>query len=142
MSKISYIKERFLQYLDYKNIKKTVFSKKTGISYSNIKGKSLESEFGGEQICKILSVFGDISPDWFLLGKGEMLRNSSKTDVECRICTEKERLIADKDKHLETKDKLIEKLEQEIEKLNAEVGEIKKYSGIIPAKNAAVASAG
>ena len=135
MNKISNTKEKILQYIDYKRIKKLFFCKKTGISYANIRGKSLESEFGGEQICKILSVFDDISPDWFLLGKGGMLRNPSKNDEECKICEIKERLIADKDKHLATKDKLIEKLEQEI-------NEIKKYSGIIPAKIADVVSAG
>ena len=88
----------------------------------------MESEFGGEQICRILSVFDDISPDWFLLDRGNMLRNSSKNDEECRVCAVKE-------KHLKTKDKLIERLEQEIDS-------IKKNSGIIPAKNAAVVSAG
>ena len=56
-----------------------------------------------------------------------------------KISNTKEKILQYLDK---TKDKLIERLEQEIEKLNAEVGEIKKYSGIIPAKNAAVASAG
>ena len=135
MNKISNTKEKILQYIDYKRIKKQFFCKKTGISYANIRGKSLESEFGGEQICKILSVFDDISPDWFLLGKGEMLRNSSKNNEECKICEIKERLIADKDKHLATKDKLIEKLEQEI-------NEIKKYSGIMPARIADEVSAG
>jgi hypothetical protein len=133
--KISKTKEKILQYIDYKRIKKQFFCTKTGISYANIRGKSLESEFGGEQICKILSVFDDISPDWFLLGKGEMLRNSSKNDENCKICEIKERVIADKDNHLATKDKLISRLEQEI-------SEIKKYSGVPPAKIVGAAAAG
>ena len=135
MSKISNTKEKILQYLDYKRIKKQFFCNKTGISYANIRGKSLESEFGGEQIYRILSVFDDISPDWFLLDRGNMLRNSSKNDEECRVCEVKERLIADKDKHLKTKDKLIERLEQEIDS-------IKKSSGVPSAKIVSVAAVG
>ena len=45
-----------------------------GISYGSITGKAVESEFGGEQITEILRIFPDLSPDWLLLGKGEMLR--------------------------------------------------------------------
>ena len=90
----------------------------------------------------IITKCEDLSVDWLLTGKGEMLRNSSKTDVECNICTIKDRLIAEQDRHLKTKGELIARLEQENEKLETEVSEIKKYSGIIPAKNVAVVSAG
>lgn len=41
-----------------------------------MRGKSLFSEIGGEQISEILSQYGEISPEWLLLGKGEMLRNN------------------------------------------------------------------
>ena len=75
MNKISPIKERILQYIEYAGITKQLFCEKTGISYANIKGKSLESEFGGAQIAEILSVFDEISSDWLLTGEGEMLRN-------------------------------------------------------------------
>ncbi|MCL2291191.1 MAG: hypothetical protein FWC34_10925 [Bacteroidetes bacterium] len=75
MNKISPIKERILQYIEYLGITKQLFCEKTGISYANIKGKSLESEFGGTQIAEILSVFGEISSDWLLTGTGNMLRN-------------------------------------------------------------------
>ena len=70
------IKQRILQYLDLMNITRADFCRKTGISYSNIKGKSSKSEFGGEQIGVVLEVFSEINPEWLLLGKGEMLRNA------------------------------------------------------------------
>ena len=57
MDKISSIKERVLQYLNNQGITKVEFCNKTDISYSNLKGKSLESEFGGEQIAKIFDHF-------------------------------------------------------------------------------------
>ena len=76
-----------------------------------------------------------INFDWLLTGRGEMLPNYSKTDEKCMICEEKE-------KHLVTKDKLIFKLEQENESLKEEINKIKKSSGVLPVRSAAVAAAG
>ena len=56
MDKISTIKRRILQFIDFKGITKEEFYKKTEISSSNFKGKNLESEIGGEKIVKI-SIF-------------------------------------------------------------------------------------
>ena len=74
------IKSRLLYFLDYKGIRKTDFSKQTGISYSNIKGDAQKSELGGEQISKILETYSELNPEWFLLGIGDMLRNSPIRD--------------------------------------------------------------
>lgn len=78
MEKISPIKERVLQYIKYKKITKQKFCKTTGISYGNMKGISLKSELGGGQISSILECFSEISPDWLVMGKGEMLRNGDE----------------------------------------------------------------
>ncbi|WGU68509.1 hypothetical protein QIU19_00300 [Capnocytophaga canimorsus] len=61
-----------------KVLRKWIFLKKTNISYSNLKGKSLYSEIGGEQIAKILEEYGEISPEWLVTGKGEMLKDSEQ----------------------------------------------------------------
>ena len=90
----------------------------------------------------IITKCDDLSVDWLLTGKGELLRNSFQTDVECNICTVKDRLIAEQDRHLKTKCELVAQLKEENERLKEDISEIKKYSGIIPAKNAVVASAG
>lgn len=68
------IKERLIKYLKISGISKKDFSEKTGISLWNITGKSVKSELGGEQISLIIGNYPNISPDWLLLGKGEMLR--------------------------------------------------------------------
>ena len=61
--------------MDNQQISKKDFCEKTGISYANMRGKSLFSEIGGEQIAEILSQYREISPDWLLTGTGPMLRN-------------------------------------------------------------------
>lgn len=80
MDKISPIKERILQFIETMNITKSEFCKKTNISYANLKGISLKSEFGGTQIAEILSIFEEISPEWLLTGRGEMLRKGTSSD--------------------------------------------------------------
>lgn len=77
MNKISPIKERILQFIEIQNITKLDFCNKTGISYSNLKGKSLFSEIGGDKIVEILTTYPEISPEWLLTGKGNMLKDDN-----------------------------------------------------------------
>lgn len=78
------IKERLINYLKISGISKKDFSEKTGISLWNITGKSVKSELGGEQISLIIGNYPNISPDWLLLGKGEMLRERGEKSEEGR----------------------------------------------------------
>ena len=115
MDKISPIKERILQFIEYKGITKTDFCNNTNMSYANLKGKSLESELGGTQLYEILSYYREISPDWLILGEGEMLRSQEKkTKIEpqpCLLCAEKERLIMALNSTISTQDNLIHLLQ-------------------------------
>lgn len=81
LEKNAKIKQRLLYFIEIQSITKVDFCEKTGISYSNIKGKAQQSELGGEQIAKILEVFSELSPDWLLLGRGEILRNPSSVNA-------------------------------------------------------------
>lgn len=75
MDKISTnIKQRVLEYLDFKGIKRNDLFLKTGLAPSNFKGKSLESELGGDKVAKILTYYEDLNPDWLMTGKGNMMR--------------------------------------------------------------------
>lgn len=124
MEKISEIKGRVLQFIETKGISKANFCKETGISYGNMKGNSLKSELGGEQISSILESFSEISPDWLLTGKGEMLRNKASKDkpednplhidIEAvkMLIAEKDRTIAKLEEQLDKKDQQIDRLIQ------------------------------
>ena len=76
--KISPIKGRVLKYAREKGISKTAFCHSVSISYENFRGKSLSSELGGDAICKILSVYSDLSAEWLLTGSGCMLKEAYK----------------------------------------------------------------
>lgn len=74
MDKISPIKARILHFIENQNITKVDFCNKTGISYANLKGKSLYSEIGGDKIAEILSIYPIISAEWLVSGVGDMLK--------------------------------------------------------------------
>lgn len=114
MNKISPIKERILYFIEIKGLTKLDFCEKVGISYANMKGKSLESEIGGSQIAEILSTFDEISPDWLILGKGDLFRNKTSTSdnstTKCQVCIEKERVIEALKSTISKQDTIIELL--------------------------------
>nr|WP_314669902.1 S24 family peptidase [uncultured Porphyromonas sp.] len=72
------VKERILQFLDEKEISKTLFFNKVGISPSNFKGAGKKSSIGSDLVVKILTEYPELSPEWLMLGEGEMLRAPSK----------------------------------------------------------------
>lgn len=72
------VKERILQFLDEKEISKTLFFNKVGISPSNFKGAGKKSSIGSDLVVKILTEYPELSPEWLMLGEGEMLRDPSK----------------------------------------------------------------
>ena len=76
-----------------------------------------------------------INFDWLLTGRGEMIPNSSKNDEECRQCLAKNRKI------YELQGELIDAQKKIIE-LQSASNEIKKYSGVPPAKTVGVVAAG
>ncbi|MCG8914166.1 hypothetical protein G1L21_14020, partial [Tenacibaculum finnmarkense] len=71
---MSLIKDRVLQYIDSKGIKREGFFSKTKISYSNFRGKSKKSGLNSDTIVEISSLYPDVNPLWLLTGEGEMLK--------------------------------------------------------------------
>ena len=100
--KISPIKLRILQFIDYKGISKYEFYKNTSISRGTLDNSSGLTE---ENIAKFLAYYKEINPTWLLTGEGPMLRqetvpNTATTQEPpapsppaCPICKEKERII-------------------------------------------------
>lgn len=78
MEKLTEIKSRLLQFAKLQGYKKEEFYRKIGIDGANFRGKNANSELGSEKIVSILTTFSDLSPDWLLLGKGEMLREKKE----------------------------------------------------------------
>ena len=71
---ISIIKERILQYLDFKGISKYKFYQETGVTNGVLSQKNGISE---ENILRFLNYYTDISSEWLLTGKGEMLKGQT-----------------------------------------------------------------
>lgn len=70
MRENSVIKERIIQYLDYKDISKYKFYQETGITNGILSQNNGISE---ENLLKFLSYYRDISVNWLLTGEGSML---------------------------------------------------------------------
>lgn len=87
MREKSQIKARILQFIDNQKIAKEKFCTQVGIDSSNLRGITLESDPNARIIAKILTEFPELSPDWLLIGKGEMLRSEQKYDTPAEIAS-------------------------------------------------------
>lgn len=70
------ILERLKEYIDSKGISVSAFEKSIGMSNASF-GKSLKNKgaIGTDKLENILTVYPDLSPDWLLTGRGEMLKS-------------------------------------------------------------------
>lgn len=75
------IKCRLLQFAEHQGIPKYKFYEKILVSPSNFAGKSAESNLSSSKIAEILRIFPELSADWLLLEKGEMLRKNCGKSV-------------------------------------------------------------
>ena len=73
MQQISPIKERILQFIEYKGISKYKFYQETGITRGVLDKESGISE---DNIAKFIAYSDEINLEWLLLGKGEMLKRN------------------------------------------------------------------
>lgn len=67
------IRERIIQYLLIRGISRYRFYKETGLSNGFLDKEGAINSDNCEKIC---SCYADLSPEWLLLGKGEMFRNA------------------------------------------------------------------
>ncbi|MGV4438084.1 hypothetical protein [Ornithobacterium rhinotracheale] len=75
------IKERILHYTDIKGFAKENFFEELGVTYGNFKGKAKEKSLGSDILAKIVSKYPEISPEWLLTGKGDMLKKEVDPDI-------------------------------------------------------------
>jgi len=139
--KKSLIKQNILYFIDYKNISKYEFYKKTGITRGVLDQNTGISE---ENITRFLAYFSEINPEWLITGKKPMLKTGNididigsvvnepaatyNKNVYCKKCTEKDYKIKILEDNIFTKDKLIALLEHEIDRINNPVEIDKKKS--------------
>ena len=83
--------ERIKEYIDYKGITIAAFERSIGMSNASF-GKSLKNKgaIGSDKIENILSVYDDLSPEWLLTGKGNMLKGAVEQPLSPQQSNEKE----------------------------------------------------
>jgi phage repressor protein C with HTH and peptisase S24 domain len=73
------VKERVLVIPENKGISKEKFFNDLGVTYGNFKGKAKEKALSSDVLAKIVAIYPDISAEWLLTGKGEMLRSTDQS---------------------------------------------------------------
>ena len=80
MREFSNIKQKILQYLDFKGVSKYKFYQETGITNGILSQSNGISE---ENLLRFLSVYKDISAEWLLTGNGSMLKTPTASEPPC-----------------------------------------------------------
>lgn len=77
--KISPIKQRILQFADTLNVSKREFYLQIGVSRGTLESKTGITE---DVLAKFIAAFPDVSIEWLIQGKGDMLINKTETQRE------------------------------------------------------------
>lgn len=72
-------KYRILHYIESKGISKPSFYKDTGLKRGLLDKDKMDSTVTDIFLAKILAVYTDLSADWLLTGRGDMLKSSTAT---------------------------------------------------------------
>lgn len=117
--------ERLAEYIDKKSISYNAFDISIDASNGYI-GKQIKNKasIGGDVIEKIAYKYTDLSLDWLITGKGEMIRGKSNynsdfniaseptQDYKCKLCEEKEKRIDALERIIRTQGTLIDTLQE------------------------------
>lgn len=78
-NKITNIKQRVLQIIDYYKISKEKFFSSIDMTSANFRGNAKNSPLNSNAIENIITIYPDINATWLLTGKGEMLNSQPVT---------------------------------------------------------------
>ena len=81
LQKFDDIKVRLLQFAKEQRLMMGDFYDKISLAPSNFSGKAMCSSLKSENIVTVLNVYPELSADWLLLGKGEMLRKNNAKNI-------------------------------------------------------------
>lgn len=76
------VKERLIEYLRYKKITQSEFSKSLGVSSTYV--GAMRKGIPASRLKKISELYPDLNRDWLLYGEGEMLKKSSGLSLSAR----------------------------------------------------------
>lgn len=128
----STINGRIREFINYLDITDSAFAKKIGVTQSVIASMFLRgTEPSAKVISSVLAVFDDISAEWLLRGKGEMLisANQSKDENTERISRLVD-TIATLQGTINEQAKTIQVYEDKVRKLNGELTMLKNERNI------------
>ncbi len=112
---ISILKLRILEYLEFKGVSKSECYQKTGISRSVLSQANGMTE---DNLLKFLAQYNDISLEWLIIGKGEMIK---KEEEKGPILNES-KMIERQLIFIESQQQTIKSQQQTIEILSKKVG--------------------
>ena len=116
------MKERLLQLIEFLQINVSQFEKNISVSNGAIRNAMGRNRgLNSDVLSKILDVYPNISPDWLILGKGEMLRSEAPKSAISPTESDKiwKEILADKDRRIE--ELIIEnyKIREQVAKIQA-----------------------
>lgn len=121
--------ERFFYFIDSQGLKHTTIEKEIGLSNGYLqKMLKRKASIGSEILEKIVYKYKDLSIDWLITGKGEMLISNSPNYIS--IAKEKEanyneKSIKKSNKNTSNNQELIKELLDRLQKQSIELGKIR-----------------
>lgn len=131
-------RKRILYFIENQKIKGSDFLEKTNLKKGFLDKSHAESGASDIHLSKILESYSELSAEWLLTGKGQMLKKNKNESLNEEKNTIKEglnssiellnkeienvsNLLASKQETIETQKELINNLKTEIERLNTEI---------------------
>ena len=125
---MSTVVERIKEYLDYKGISNAAFEKSMGLSNAAFRNLLIKKgAIGSDKLENFIILYPEVSPEWLVTGKGEMLTTESREEVEEVRANDKsmpERLldiIEGQKKQIETLLEMLKEKDEEINRLRVEL---------------------
>lgn len=122
-------KKRIIQFVNYKEISVSMFIRNVGLKRGFLDSDKLESSISDVFIAKIIAAHPELSLEWLLLGKGEMLLSDLGGTQESKnvVAESRNKYASDCSK--------CEVLESDIEKLKEQISLQNKLIALYENKN-------
>lgn len=74
------VKNRLIEYLEYKGVNKSEFGRRIGVSSAFI--TSMRKSIQPDKVRSIKSEFPDLNTEWLLTGEGKMLKDANEDEID------------------------------------------------------------